>query len=274
MWTRSIGPSCSAPLPTGTSTPCSPATTSVPVRLVGRDRHPPPAPGRGRGAGDVDSVHLGRSLPHARPDGCVSEPRSAVDRACPRVAPGRGRSGFPVAVQQGRCEQPVVLTLAQLRRWHVSPLPPSSFAHVVENPSVVVDAASRGWDGPVLVCSSGRPSVAVVTLLRQLGASGATLAQHADFDAAGLAITSWLAERAGTTPWRMGVRDYEDAVAGERERLLCPNGSLRRRGIPACSTSWPARGRRLRGGAPIRPSGCDAWRVDLSGYNRFFKVAT
>lgn len=116
--------------------------------------------------------------------------------------------------------EPVVLTLAQLRRWPVSPLPPSACAYVVENPSVVVDAASRGWDGPVLVCSSGRPTVAVVTLLRQLGASGATLAQHADFDAAGLAITSWLAERAGTTPWRMGVRDYEDAVAGERERRL------------------------------------------------------
>jgi hypothetical protein len=57
--------------------------------------------------------------------------------------------------------------------------------------------------------------VAVVTLLRQLGAAGATLHQHADFDASGLAITAWLAERAGTTPWRMTEADYR---AGATDR--------------------------------------------------------
>lgn len=104
--------------------------------------------------------------------------------------------------------EPVVLTLASLRRWPRPPLPPHEYLYVFENPSVVAEAARAGWDGPPLVCSSGRPTVAVVTLLRQLGGEGATLNQHADFDAAGIAITAWLAERAGTTPWRMTAAAY------------------------------------------------------------------
>lgn len=110
--------------------------------------------------------------------------------------------------------EPVVLTLAQLRRWPLPPLPSDQTAYVVENPSLVAEAARRGWSGPPLVCSSGRPSVAVVTAVRQLAADGGTVRQHADFDAAGLAITGWLAERAGTTPWRMTATDYLAASAG------------------------------------------------------------
>ena len=110
--------------------------------------------------------------------------------------------------------QPVVLTLAQLRRWPVAALDREADAFVVENPSVLSEAARRGWsDHPALVCSSGRPSVAVVTLLRQLAAAGATIRQHADFDSAGLAITAWLADRAGTVPWRMSAEDYRPAAS-------------------------------------------------------------
>lgn len=113
--------------------------------------------------------------------------------------------------------EPVVLTLAQLRRWPVDPLPVGEVAYVVENPSLVAEAARLGWTGPALVCSSGRPTVAVVTLLRRLAAGGATILQHADFDAVGLAITGWLAERAGTTPWRMSAADYRAAAAEVEE---------------------------------------------------------
>lgn len=109
--------------------------------------------------------------------------------------------------------EPVVLTLSQLRRWPVPALAPDATAYVVENPSLVAEAARLGWSGPPLVCSSGRPTVAVVTLVRQLAGRGATVSQHADFDAAGLAITAWLAERAGTVPWRMTAADY-GAAAG------------------------------------------------------------
>ena len=54
--------------------------------------------------------------------------------------------------------------------------------------------------------------MAVVTALRQLGAAGAALRQHADFDPAGLGITAWLAARAGTIPWRMSADDYRAAA--------------------------------------------------------------
>ncbi len=104
--------------------------------------------------------------------------------------------------------EPVVLTLAQLRRWPVPALAASERAYVVENPSLVAEAARLCWSGPPIVCSSGRPTVAVVTLVRQLAAAGAEVLQHADFDAAGLAITGWLTARAGTTPWRMSSGDY------------------------------------------------------------------
>lgn len=115
--------------------------------------------------------------------------------------------------------EPVVLTLAQLRRRPFRPLPAGGVAFVVENPALVSEAAAGTWSGPPLVCSSGRPSIAVVTLLRQLGAGGAVLAQHADFDAGGLGITNWLADRAGTTPWRMEAADYLAAVAAPRDRV-------------------------------------------------------
>lgn len=88
--------------------------------------------------------------------------------------------------------QPVVLSLANLRRWPVPPLPAGSEVFVVENPSLIAEALRAGTRSP-LVCSSGRPTVATVTLLRQLGAQGALLYQHADFDPAGLSITAWLA---------------------------------------------------------------------------------
>lgn len=108
--------------------------------------------------------------------------------------------------------EPVALTLANLRRWPRPPLPASQPAFVVENPSLLAEAAAARWGGPPLICSSGRPTVAVVTLLRQIGAAGAPLYQHADFDPAGLAITAWLQQRAGTTPWRMTAGDYVSAL--------------------------------------------------------------
>jgi uncharacterized protein (TIGR02679 family) len=115
--------------------------------------------------------------------------------------------------------EPVVLTLANLRRWPLPPLLPTSRAFVVENPSLIAEAAARGWTGPPVLCSSGRPTVAVVTLVRQLAAAGATIYQHADFDPVGLAISSWLAARAGTVPWHMTTSDY---LASRRGRAASP----------------------------------------------------
>ena len=125
----------------------------------------------------------------------------------------------PLLTLSAEAVEPVVLTLAQLRRWPLTPMDPAGVVYVVENPSLLVAAAAAGWPAAPIVCSSGRPTVAVVTLLRQLGAGGATILQHADFDATGLAITAWLAQRAGTIPWHMSVSDYRAAVGVSRNRV-------------------------------------------------------
>lgn len=122
--------------------------------------------------------------------------------------PGDGSPLGAWLAEARRVSEPVSLSLANLRRWPRPALPAGDVAVVVENPSLVAEAAAAGWDGPPLVCSSGRPTVAVVTLLRQLGAGGARLCQHADFDPAGVGITGWLQDRAGTVPWRMSAADY------------------------------------------------------------------
>jgi uncharacterized protein (TIGR02679 family) len=103
--------------------------------------------------------------------------------------------------------EPAVLSLAQLRRWPLPPAPGDGPVYVVENPSMIAEA-SPAWDGPPLVCSSGRPTIATVTLIRQLAGAGATVYQHADFDPTGLAITAWLADRTGCVPWKMTAADY------------------------------------------------------------------
>lgn len=119
----------------------------------------------------------------------------------------------PLAVHLRACAdaaEPVVLTLRQLQR---SPLTTDlEVAYVVENPSILAEVAGR-WSGSPLICSSGRPSIAVVTLIGQLRGAGAVVRQHADFDPAGIAITRWLRERAGTVPWRMTATDYSTALA-------------------------------------------------------------
>ena len=141
-----------------------------------------------------------------------------------------------LAAGPGTLAEPVVLTLSQLRRWPLPALPPTDTAYVVENPSLVSAAARSGWDGPTLVCSSGRPTVAVLTLVRQLAAAGAQVRQHADLDPVGLAITAWLAERAGTVPWRMGTTDYLGMVGDARDEASA-------RPVPV--TSWDPELRRI-----------------------------
>lgn len=123
-----------------------------------------------------------------------------------------------ILASHSAASEPIILTLSQLKRWPIDPLPVDRSAFVVENPAIIAAAASMGWDGPPIICSSGRPSIAVVTLLRQLGTLGATLHQHADFDAAGLGITSWLSSRAATTAWLMTADDYLAVVATQRDR--------------------------------------------------------
>lgn len=134
------------------------------------------------------------------------------------LAVGANHALAPILTSHSAAAEPVILTLSQIKRWPIDPLPANRCAFVVENPAIVAAAANQSWDGPPIICSSGRPSIAVVSLLRQLGAHGAALYQHADFDAAGLSITAWLSSRAGTTPWLMTANAYRAAIGMQRDR--------------------------------------------------------
>jgi uncharacterized protein (TIGR02679 family) len=65
---------------------------------------------------------------------------------------------------------------------------------------------------PVLVCTSGQPSTAVVELLKILAADGAECRYHGDFDWAGLRIARSLGSQLAWVPWRYSAADYRAAV--------------------------------------------------------------
>ncbi len=110
--------------------------------------------------------------------------------------------------------EPVALTESQLRRWPVCAR--ASIVYAFENPSIVSQAARDGWQGPPLVCTSGWPNVASITLLRQLGEGGTAVRYHGDFDARGVEIAQMLRTRLGVEPWMMTAADYESSAPRAR----------------------------------------------------------
>lgn len=91
---------------------------------------------------------------------------------------------------------------------------PGTAVFVCENPSVVAAAADRlGANIRPLVCVEGVPSTAALRLLAGLGASGAEVRFHADFDWGGVRIGNVLLEHLpSAVPWRLGVADYEQGL--------------------------------------------------------------
>jgi uncharacterized protein (TIGR02679 family) len=113
-----------------------------------------------------------------------------------------GETPLPRALRALR-GQAVVLTYGQLRaqslRW-----PAGATIFTCENP-VVVRAAelALGTSCPPLICTGGWLNAAVLTLLDDLRAGGATIHHHGDEDQAGLKILEYLTERVQATPWRL-----------------------------------------------------------------------
>ncbi|MDN5854010.1 MAG: TIGR02679 family protein [Actinomycetia bacterium] len=117
---------------------------------------------------------------------------------------------------------PMLLTLDQARSGGIGSLAVDGIVHVCENPTVVEVVAERwarasslaasGAEHPVLVCTSGQPSAAVLELLNHLMESGAQCRYHGDFDWAGLRIARFLSERIPWTPWRYAAADYRAAI--------------------------------------------------------------
>ncbi|WP_230423601.1 TIGR02679 family protein [Streptomyces radicis] len=105
------------------------------------------------------------------------------------------------------------VSLAQLRDPGETVLPATE-VRVVENPSVLALALRRfGPRCPPLVCTSGWPNSAAVSLLRHLASAGATLRYHGDLDGEGLRIAAHVLAATGARAWRMSAADYRAAQA-------------------------------------------------------------
>lgn len=145
---------------------------------------------------------------------------------------GSSRSGAATAsvLETMRAARaPLILTLDQARSGGVPILPPGGVVHVCENPTVV-DVIAQRWSehgaaadaaepAPVVVCTSGQPSTAVVELLRRLKGPGVEVRYHGDFDWAGLRIARFLSGPVPWVPWRFGAADYLAAVGGDYPSL-------------------------------------------------------
>lgn len=140
---------------------------------------------------------------------------------------------------------PMLLTLDQVRSGGVRALSADTVVHVCENPTVLEVVAER-WarsgppartahgHGPVLVCTSGQPSTAVLELLKRLTGLGAECWYHGDFDWAGLRIARFLSSHVPWIPWRYTSVDYRAAMQDEAPSLgLAGRPSLGLAGRPA-----------------------------------------
>ena len=126
------------------------------------------------------------------------------------------------------------LTARDLRRLDVRP-PPDGVVFVCENPRVLEAAVDAGCRRAV-VCTLGQPAVVVTALLEQLGAAGAELRYHGDFDWPGITIANPLIGSYGCRAWRFGTADYLDALA----RLAPVVGELPILGINRVESCWDA----------------------------------
>lgn len=118
---------------------------------------------------------------------------------------------------------PALLTIDQVRSGGVGAVAPDGVVHVCENPTVIELVADRWSAGagpgeaeqspsPVLVCTSGQPSAAVLDILDVLTSRGAECRYHGDFDWGGLRIAATVTRRVQWTPWRFSAESYLEAV--------------------------------------------------------------
>jgi uncharacterized protein (TIGR02679 family) len=119
---------------------------------------------------------------------------------------------------------PFRVTLQQLVSMPVVPSVARVF--VCENPSVLRAAASGGVGigrDTALVCTEGVASAACHRLIGAIAQTGAAISWRGDFDWTGVRAVAAAVGRYHASPWRMGLADYEAALArGETERLKGP----------------------------------------------------
>lgn len=128
--------------------------------------------------------------------------------------PVASQPGIGTAVAAYRdAGEPMRLTLRALRRFPLR-LEPRSTIFVCENPTVVSAAAEAlGPDCAPLVCTEGRPALAVHRLLEQAASDNCQLRYHGDFDWPGVAMATDAVHRYRAAPWRLAACDYRAALA-------------------------------------------------------------
>ena len=113
--------------------------------------------------------------------------------------------------------EPYRLSTRQLLRQppDFAPVASGRTVFVCENPSVVAAAANQlGARSAPLVCVEGQVKTAGHLLLHRLGAAGARLMYHGDFDWGGVRIANVVITRYGALPWRYSTADYRVAPVG------------------------------------------------------------
>ena len=128
------------------------------------------------------------------------------------------RNGTPDPLPQAAGERVLLLPLRQLREWQ-SAVPKQADIYVVENPQVFEEIIAAPGPDRTLVCTSGWPSVAALTLLDLLLAASPNhrLYYSGDFDLKGLQIASALMARypGRCHPWHFDAGSYEVALRSD-----------------------------------------------------------
>jgi uncharacterized protein (TIGR02679 family) len=149
---------------------------------------------------------------------------------------------------------PFRVTLQQLVSMPLQPTVARLF--VCENPSVLRAAAAAlaaagrpvtallGTEGTALLCTEGVASAACHRLLTAVAGTGAGIHWRGDFDWTGLRAVGDAIARYDARPWRMGLADYDAALAAGAAEPL--------RG-PAAESPWdpPLAGRMAQAGSAV-----------------------
>lgn len=152
--------------------------------------------------------------------GVICDPLSSHVLCLNLPLAGVGPVGAAAAAHRDAGE-PLRLTLRALRRFPPRFVPPVTI-YVCENPTVVSAAAEAlGRRCAPLVCTDGRPVVAVTCLLEHAAEQGCALRYHGDFDWPGIELATEALRRHRAVPWRLGATDYRRAVgAGAGTKTL------------------------------------------------------